>query len=128
MNTRAALCALALVATVYVQAAEDGLVTPVERDFDSTGEAMQYGLGRGIINLFTCWLEIPRNLSVEFTGRPMVAVVTGPLMGATYTAMRAIFGTVDLLSLGYTGYYEYATGMSDYPWDANWVSETTEYD
>ncbi len=128
MNNRSALCAIVLAAAAFVQAAEDGLVTPVERKFDSTGDAMQCGLGRGIVNLFTCWLEIPRNLSVEFTGRPLVAIVTGPLLGATFTSMRAIFGTVDLLTLGYTGYYDYATGMSDYPWDAKWVSETTEYD
>ena len=130
MNHRAVLCVLAIASALCVRAEEkqDGLLTLAPRDFGSTGEAMQYGLGRGVVNLFTCWLEIPRNLSVEFTGRPLVAVVTGPLMGATMTSMRAIFGTVDLLTAGYTGYYDYAAGVSDYPWDAPWVSETTDYD
>jgi len=123
---RAVLLALAALLCSAVIADDDGLVSPTPRSFDSTGEAMQFGLGRGIVNLFTCWLEVPRCFSFEFTARPLAAVFTAPFMGATFTAMRAVFGTGDLLTCGYTGYFDYATGMPDYPWDQPWVSTTTD--
>jgi putative exosortase-associated protein (TIGR04073 family) len=109
-----------------VSAADETSADPSKYTFDSTEEAMQFGLGRGAANLFCCVVEIPRNLSYEFTARPFAAPVTGPLMGATLTAARAFFGVVDVLTAGYTGNYPYAAAIPDYPWESPWVSQNTE--
>ncbi|MCX7847600.1 MAG: hypothetical protein N2595_06205 [bacterium] len=97
-----------------------------EYEFDTTGEAMRFGMQRGAANVLLGWLELPRNLSYEFTRRPLSAVLTGPLMGTTMTAMRTLFGVVDLLSVGYTGHYGYATAVPDYPWEDPWLSDKAE--
>jgi len=104
---------------------EDPTVLP-EYQFDSTGEAMGFGLQRGAANLLLGWLEVPRNLSYEFTKRPLSAIITGPLMGATMTAARTLFGAVDVLSAGYMGHYGYATAIPDYPWEGAWVADKAE--
>jgi len=87
-----------------------------------TANAMQFGLGRGVANLFLGWLEIPRNFGYEFTARPVSAIVIAPLMGATMTAVRTGYGLVDLLSFGYHGNYDYGAGIPDYPWLSPWVA------
>jgi len=120
--------AMVLLATGLVSG-QDETYTPVKReDARSLGETMRYGLGRGFVNLCTCWLEIPRNLSYEATARPISSPLLGPIMGASYTAMRAVYGVVDLLSGGYTGYYSYADILPDYPWEAKWVADSTQFD
>jgi hypothetical protein len=91
-----------------------------------TAQTLQFGLGRGCANLLLGWLELPRNFSYEFTGRPLSAIVIAPLMGATMTAARAGCGLIDLFSLGYYGAYDYGAGIPDYPWEALWLAPETE--
>jgi hypothetical protein len=106
---------------------EDELIPPSEkRDFDSTADAMGYGLGRGAVNLTLGVIEIPRNFTYQFTRRPLSGIITAPMMGATLTAARAVFGCIDLLSLGYNGYYDYGADIPDYPWDNQWFATETE--
>ncbi|NLF38157.1 hypothetical protein GX586_01840 [bacterium] len=104
----------------------DEFVAPPRYEFDSQGEAMGFGLQRACANLFAGWLEIPRNMSYEVTARPLVSPITGPLLGASLTAVRALLGAGDLLSLGYTGNYAYAADLPDYAWESPWISETTD--
>lgn len=119
---------IAVVASPVCASAQDeeSAVLLPEYEFDSVGEAMGFGLQRGAANLLLGWLELPRNLSYEFTKRPLSAIVTGPLMGATFTAMRVVFGTADVLSAGTLGYYGYATALPDYPWDGPWLADKAE--
>jgi hypothetical protein len=106
---------------------EDELTPPPqEREFASAGEAMGFGLGRGFANLTLGAIEIPRNFLYEFTRRPLSAVITAPMMGATLTAARAVYGAIDVLSLGLNGYYEYAAAIPDYPWESPWVATETQ--
>lgn len=126
-------CAYALENDVY-----DTTIQPVQNSFEtsvqfsdatphappkeerSTGNAMLYGLQRGGLNLLTCWMEIPRNISYHFTDNPMSAIITAPLFGATFTTMRAVYSVGDIITAGYTGNYQYA-GMKDYVWDEKWI-------
>ena len=128
MKISGMILAVVLLAT-GMACAQDDSYTPVERqEAQSVGAAMRYGLGRGFANLLTCWLEVPRNLSFEATARPLSAPLLGPLSGASYTAMRAVYGVVDLLSAGYTGRYSYSSLMPDYAWQSPWLSDTTQFD
>ncbi len=105
---------------------EETIAPPKEdRDFASRGEAMKFGLKRGAANLFCCWLEIPRNLSYEFTDKPLSAVIIGPLMGASLTALRAVMSVGDLASCGLNGYYSYGA-LPTYPWEGPWLSDETK--
>lgn len=117
--------AVVLLATPLCAQDEGPTVLP-EYQFDSTSEAMGFGLQRGAANMLLGWLELPRNLSYEFTKRPLSAIITGPLMGATMTAVRTLFGTVDVLSAGYMGYYGYAASIPDYPWESAWLADKAE--
>lgn len=107
-------------------AQDEGPTVLPEYQFDSTGEAMGFGLQRGAANMLLGWLELPRNLSYEFTKRPLSAIITGPLMGATMTAVRTLFGTVDVLSAGSMGHYGYAAAIPDYPWEGAWLADKAE--
>jgi hypothetical protein len=124
MQTIRILAALLLLSGSLIAAAAD---SPRNNDdADDTAQTMQFGLGRGCANLFLGWLELPRNFSYEFTGRPLSAIVIAPLMGTTLTAARAGCGLIDLLSLGYFGQYDYGAGIPDYPWEALWLAPETE--
>ncbi len=127
MNAKllASLLSILLLAVPLCAQDDDATVLP-QNHFDDQGEAMSFGLQRGAANTLLGWLELPRNLSYEFTARPLSAIVTGPLMGITMTAMRTLFGTVDVLSAGYMGNYGYATAVPDYPWEGVWLSPTAE--
>lgn len=114
-----------LLATPLCAQDADPTVLP-EYQFDSPGEAMGFGLHRGAANMLLGWLELPRNLSYEFTKRPLSAIITGPLMGATMTAVRTLFGSVDVLSAGYMGSYGYAAAIPDYPWEGAWLADKAE--
>jgi hypothetical protein len=112
----------------FEQDNEEDMLTPPpqEWEFDSTADAMGFGLTRGFANLTLGVIEIPRNFMYEFTRRPLSAVITAPMMGATLTAARAVYGAIDVLSLGFNGYYEYAAAIPDFPWESPWVATETQ--
>jgi len=108
---------------------QDESVTPTRRENPGTlKETCLFGLKRGFLNLSTCWIEIPRCISFESTARPLSSPILGPLTGATYTAIRAVLGAVDLVSGGTNGYYAYSDFLPDFPWESEWVSSKTEFD
>ena len=109
--------------------AQDEDFTPKARENPgSMSETCLFGLKRGLVNLSTCWIEIPRCLSYETTARPLSSPILGPLTGASYTAMRAVMGAIDLLSGGMNGYYTYSDFLPDFPWEGEWKSSKTEFD
>lgn len=83
-----------------------------------------YGLQRGALNVLTCWMEVPRNLSYHFTDAPLNAVIIAPVFGASFAALRAVYSVGDLLTAGYLGHYSYA-GMEDYVWHMPWLGPAT---
>ena len=97
-----------------------------EQKFETTGDAMAYGLKRGLANLTLFWLEIPRNLSYEFTARPLSAIATAPFLALGLGGARAIQGAIDIITLGYTGNYTYGA-MPEFPWEGEWVAKETKH-
>ena len=117
-----ALCAAALLCG---SASADNEAPP-KKEFKTTGAAMGFGLQRGFVNLLTFWLELPRNLSYEMTAQPLSSLIIGPLLGVSYSALRAADGLIDVVTLGYNGNYAYAADIPDYVWQSPWVSSTTD--
>ncbi len=101
-------------------------LVPPKNKFKTRGEAMFFGFKRGVANLFCGWLEIPRAFSYEFTERPLSAIATAPILGSSLTVIRMVQGTVDLLSIGFNGYFSYGD-IATYPWEEPWVYKGTNY-
>ena len=97
-----------------------------EKNFQSNSEAVKFGLKRGAANLTLFWLEIPKNLSYQFTERPLSAVATAPFVALGLAGSRAIMGTIDLVSCGFNGYNSYGS-IPTYPWDGPWVAKETSH-
>jgi len=97
-----------------------------EHKFESTSDAMKFGLKRGFANITLFWLEIPRNLSYEFTARPLSAIATAPFLALGLGGLRAIDGVIDIVSLGYNGYFSYGS-LPDFPWEGEWVAKETDH-
>ncbi len=62
-----------------------------------------YVLGRGLTNLATCWLEIPRCMVYDNVGLPVAGLVVGFPDGLLMTAARAASGVFDLATFGFSG-------------------------
>ncbi len=101
-------------------------LVPPKNKFKTKGDAMAFGLKRGVANLFCGWLEIPRAFSFEFTERPLSAPVTAPILGSSLTAIRMVQGGIDLLSAGFNGYFSYGD-ITTYPWEEPWLYRGTNY-
>jgi len=97
-----------------------------EKNFESNSEAAKFGLKRGFANLTLFWLEIPRNLSYEFTERPLSAVATAPFIALGLAGSRAIMGAMDVVSGGFNGYNSYGS-IPTYPWEGPWVAKETSH-
>ena len=99
---------------------------PTEFIKKETEVSLGQGLNRGFINIFSGWLEIPRCLAVESSGRIVTMPILGPLTGSSFTAIRALSGVVDILSIGYFGRYKYSATMPDYVWESPWLAADTK--
>ncbi|OGV71398.1 MAG: hypothetical protein A3K19_01555 [Lentisphaerae bacterium RIFOXYB12_FULL_65_16] len=75
---------------------------------------------RGLVNIATGWVELPRNIVYEGARFPLLGVVWGALEGAGLTVGRAVAGVVDLCSLGQAGEGMYGPAMPYYVWDQKW--------
>ncbi|QSH40095.1 hypothetical protein P0136_01470 [Lentisphaerota bacterium ZTH] len=79
-----------------------------------------YNIGRGITNIATCWLEVPRCMVYRNSQVPFWGFVAGSIEGVGTTAMRAFAGVTDVLFLGYDYGLVYDNQFGDFIWDARW--------
>ena len=78
--------------------------------------------GRGLINMMTFWLEVPRCIVYDNVHLyPGFGVVTGLVKGTVLGVARAGVGVVDALTLGYTENAMYEPDVfPDFVWQAPW--------
>ena len=79
-----------------------------------------HALLRGTVNLGTFWLEIPREIVVESNYNPFFGIVVGTVKGTYHGCLRIIYGTCDILLLGFTGPSGYNAELPEYVWNAQW--------
>ena len=79
--------------------------------------------GRGVVNILTCWLEIPRNMiNDNFIVFPGLGVLTGAIKGPFYTLGRVGSGLIDFVTFGSLGNSFYnEERFPEYVWHANWL-------
>jgi putative exosortase-associated protein (TIGR04073 family) len=81
-------------------------------------------MGRGVVNIVTCALEIPRCMVYRNSEMPFWGLIAGAVDGAGCTAMRAVTGVTDILFLG----FDYGTAFNQcfrtYVWESRWLPPT----
>jgi hypothetical protein len=79
-----------------------------------------HALLRGVANLGTFWMEIPREIIIEENYNPVYGIVTGLVKGSYYSGKRLVFSVFDIALLGFTGPGGYDAEFPEYVWDAQW--------
>ena len=111
----AVLCAVAAMAASALCAETEPASSGCEKNFAN--------MGRGVVNIVTCWLEVPRCLVYHNNQVPVLGVVVGACQGAGFTAIRAFAGVADLLSFGFMSdsIYTSCHGFDEWVWDERWI-------
>ncbi|MBO5924028.1 MAG: hypothetical protein J6Q81_05895 [Lentisphaeria bacterium] len=80
-------------------------------------------MGRGLVNVATCWVEVPRCLIYHNSQVPVLGLVVGACQGAGFTAVRAFAGVADFLSFGFMSdsIYKSCHGFDEWVWEERWV-------
>lgn len=87
-------------------------------------QTMCENMGRGLANMFTFWLEVPRNVWLESTRNPYYGCIVGVMDGAFLGTARAFGGATDFVTFGLTGPSIYSDVFPEYIWDAKWKQAT----
>ena len=80
-------------------------------------------MGRGLVNIATCFLEVPRCLIYRNSQVPVLGVIAGTCEGAGMTGVRAFAGAADFLSVGFMGdsIYRIDPDFREWVWESPWV-------
>lgn len=80
-------------------------------------------LGRGVTNVLTCWIELPKNFHLGMQeANPVLGVGGGVIKGVGLAATRLLVGAYETLSFpipypaAYASPYE-GLELSDYSWE-----------
>ena len=87
-----------------------------EKDTD-----IAYGMGRGVANVLTGWVEVPHCLVYESVRVPIVGFAFGCIKGGGFAVLRTVIGFVDFTTLGLTGDELYSEDIPDFVWQAEWI-------
>ena len=84
-----------------------------------------YNMGRGFVNIGTCWLEIPRCFIYHNSQVPVMGAVVGVVEGTGLTLVRAFSGVADIVSLGFMSdsIFESTFKFKEWVWESRWVPE-----
>ena len=82
-----------------------------------------YKMGRGLVNIVTCWVEVPRCLVYYNSQVPVLGLVVGACQGVGFTAIRAFAGVADFVSFGFMSdsIYETCHGFDEWFWEERWL-------
>jgi len=76
---------------------------------------------RGVVNVFTLWLEVPRNLILDVNKYPFFGLLTGSMKGLYFSGARLCLSTADIFMLGATGPSAYNPDIfPEYVWESRW--------
>ena len=124
---KAAALAVVLLLSASAYAAENAPAATAEAvqcQESCTGvEKNLCNMGRGLVNIVTCWLEVPRCLVYHNSQLPVLGVVVGACQGAGFTVIRAFAGVADIASFGFMSdsIYTSCHDFNEWVWDSRWV-------
>ena len=81
---------------------------------------MAHGFTRGVVNVATCWIEVPRKMYQDVNKYPFFGYFSGALHGSYFFVSRACLGVIDIAMFGLTGPSAFDTDFPEYVWNADW--------
>lgn len=122
---------VAVFAVCFLLAAGGGLVradeaAPAENTVEESSSGNNFAnMGRGLVNILTCFLEVPRCLVYRNGQVPVLGLVAGACEGAGLTGVRAFAGVADFLSFGFMpdAIYRVNADFHEWVWDSPWVQK-----
>ena len=76
---------------------------------------------RGVVNVFTLWLEVPRNLVLDVNEYPFFGLLSGSMKGVFFSGARLCLSFADIFMLGMTGPSAYNPDtFPEYVWQSRW--------
>ena len=121
-----AILAIGLLLTAGAGAVRAGEAAPAENAVEARSSGNNFAnMGRGLVNILTCFLEVPRCLLYRNSQVPVLGVVAGACEGAGLTGVRAFAGAADLLSFGFMTDVTYRVNPNfhEWVWDSPWVQK-----
>ena len=92
----------------------------------SSGGGNLANMGRGLVNIVTCFLEVPRCMVYRNSEQPFWGLIAGAVNGVGCTAMRAVTGVTDVLFLGFDRGAAFDRSFRTYVWDSRWLPAEPE--
>jgi putative exosortase-associated protein (TIGR04073 family) len=80
-----------------------------------------FGFSRGLANIATCWLELPRCMIYDNAQIPFFGLLVGVPEGAIFTVARAFTGVFDIATLGFSGDALHGKSFPDFVWESKWM-------
>lgn len=121
----ATLCAAAEKTQTQAPAAETKTVAPAKCDKPAAETEAGFDfrlsrIARGVTNVATCPLELPRCMVLGNSAVPFWGFVAGAVDGVGTTAMRAFSGVTDVLFLGFDAGTVYNEDFREFVWESRW--------
>ena len=113
MKIKKVFIVLACMAAFILSAAE---TAPVQEE-----NCNLRNMGRGVVNVVTCFLEIPRCMVYRNSEMPFWGLIAGAVDGTGCTVMRAVTGVTDILFLGFDYGTAFNQSFRPYVWDSCWL-------
>jgi putative exosortase-associated protein (TIGR04073 family) len=94
-KTASFLTLLAIVGTMFLATPSSAQIERRDTDFDR----MLHKLGRGIANVLTGWMEIPKEIAEAWRETdPITGLIVGTIKGVGYTIVRVVAGVYEILT------------------------------
>lgn len=95
MKPTAAVMALLIAGVMLLAAPSHAQMERRDSDFDK----MLHKLGRGIVNVLTGWMEIPKEIAEAWRETdPVTGLVVGGIKGVGYTVVRTVAGVYEIFT------------------------------
>lgn len=99
MKLQTKLAGLLLLVTLFVGATQAQAYTDDVYRRSTDAEKMMHKLGRGVVNVLTCWVEVPRNIAMEWERTdPATGLVLGTVKGAGWGFARLATGVYETVT------------------------------
>lgn len=123
LTLHAGICRAAETTENAVEAGEEPAAAATEQSESQIGDNF-VNMGRGVVNIGTCFVEIPRGVIYCNSEMPFWGFINGAVLGSGLTVMRAFSGVTDIISLGfdYSNYFNDTT-FCEYIWQSQWLPE-----
>ncbi len=80
-----------------------------------------FHMGRGVVNIGTCWLEIFRCMLYRNAEAPFWGFVSGAVEGSGFTVIRAFTGVTDILFFGFEPGNIFEPRFAEFVWQSPWM-------